>query len=138
MSGRPDVSVPAREWMERAEQDLLAAESLLGRNSRRLLNPICYHAQQAAEKYLKALLLHQGVEFPLTHDLRLLLELVGPLAAPGVNHASVIGLTRYAIQARYPGDWEPIDRREAGRAVATARSVGKAVKAVLDKRPGKR
>jgi HEPN domain-containing protein len=124
--------------MEQAGQDLLAAEALLGRKNQRLSNPICYHAQQAAEKYLKALLLHQGVEFPFTHDLRLLLELVSPQIATGVDHASVIGLTRYAIQARYPGEWEPIDRREAQRAVTTARSVGKAVKAVLDKEPAKR
>jgi hypothetical protein len=35
----------------------------------------------------------------------------------------VIALNRYTIEARYPGDWEPIDETEARAAVGVARTV---------------
>jgi HEPN domain-containing protein len=131
MNERPHDSVSVLDWLEQAEQDLLASESLLEKKNRKLLNPACYHAQQAAEKYLKALLLHLGIKFPFTHDIRLLLELATGRVKLEVDISDMIGLTRYATQARYPGDWEPIDRREATDALAIARQLGNEVKAIL-------
>ena len=49
----------------------------------------------------------------------------------GVHMQAVQPLNRYTIEARYPGDWDPIDRPEADRAVATARSVRETIHASL-------
>jgi len=133
MSERRHDSASALDWLEQADQDLLAAESLLERKNRKLLNPACYHAQQAAEKYLKSLLTQLGIIFPFTHDIRLLLELVIDKADLDVDIGDLVGLTRYATQTRYPGDWEPIDRREATEALETASRLGNEVKASLSK-----
>jgi len=127
MSGPSEQKNLVRQWTEKAEQDLLAAQRLLEAKDGNLNDAVCFHAQQSAEKYLKALLVNLDIEVPYTHDLRLLLELAGPKSRLDLATLPVFGLNRYAIQARYPGDWEPIERPEAEEAVAAARAVRKAV-----------
>jgi HEPN domain-containing protein len=64
---------------------------------------VCFHCQQAAEKYLKALLQEVGVVAPRTHDLEDLLDLLLPYDATLVPLRRVlISLTRYAVDLRYP------------------------------------
>lgn len=55
-----------REWVRDAEQDWQLAVSLLRRKQLPTV-AICFHAQQSAEKYLKALLLSKRLIFPKTH-----------------------------------------------------------------------
>lgn len=55
-------------WVEYAEEDLVMAKSALRRN-KPLTTSSCFHSQQSAEKYLKAMLVSQDIEFPKTHDL---------------------------------------------------------------------
>src|SRR5574337_920168 len=65
---------------------------------------VCFHAQQAAEKALKAVLLSRGIEFPYTHDIKGLLKIAeaGALVIPlAVQQAA--RLTPYAVETRYPG-----------------------------------
>ncbi len=64
---------------------------------------MCFHCQQAAEKYLKALLQESSVGFPKTHDLELLLDLVLP-QAPSLAplRRRLDALTVYAVEYRYP------------------------------------
>ena len=57
-----------RSWIAYAEEDYKAAKTLLGLK-KPLLGAACFHAQQCAEKYLKALLILRNFEFPKTHDL---------------------------------------------------------------------
>lgn len=57
-----------RQWIGKAEQDFAAAEILLG-DATRLAPVIAFHAQQAVEKYLKAVLIRHQVHFPKTHEL---------------------------------------------------------------------
>lgn len=66
-----------RQWLRRAEEDLLVARELMERD-RLSYNPVGLHAQQAAEKFIKALLTLHGVAFPKTHSIRILLELAVP------------------------------------------------------------
>lgn len=127
MSGPSEQNNMVRQWTEKAERDLLAAQRLLDAKDRDLNDAVCFHAQQSAEKYLKALLVGLDIEVPYTHDLRLLLELASPKARLDLATTRVFGLNRYAIQARYPGDWEPIERPEAEEAVVAAHTVRKAV-----------
>lgn len=91
----------AREWLKHAQSDLRLAR--LAMNTEVLSEQVCFHAQQAAEKALKALLLSQCVDFPFTHDLAQLLEVLqsAGIAAPAeVRDAD--SLTPHAVQARYP------------------------------------
>lgn len=63
-----------------------------------------YHAQQAAEKALKAFLTHVGKPFPKTHELSLLLDLVvqvDPALERFREHC--LTLSPYASEFRYPG-----------------------------------
>lgn len=69
----------------------------------------CFHAQQCAEKALKALLIARSIEFPPTHAIERLLDLLSGAAVelpPDVDEAFI--LTQYAVQTRYPGVWEPV------------------------------
>lgn len=94
---------------------------------------VCFHAQQCAEKYLKALLLQAGSESPRTHDLRLLLQRLPADLAVLFRMEDMVELNRYSIEARYPGEWKEISRAEAERAVMLARAVGTAARQLLAK-----
>lgn len=91
------------EWMDHAESDLrLARLAASDPSIRRELG--CFHAQQAAEKAIKALLLSLKIEFPPTHDIEILLRLAED-RLPGVPETvRNAGLLRpYAVETRYPG-----------------------------------
>ena len=127
MSGRPKLVKEVARWTEKAEHDFLAAEHSLELAEQGLTDIVCYHCQQCAEKYLKALLLYRGVAFPRTHDLRLLLDLIPTGLSLGLEREKVIPLNRYVIEGRYPGDWEPITVAEARQALEMADAVRQAV-----------
>ncbi|MEK7704497.1 MAG: HEPN domain-containing protein [Myxococcota bacterium] len=106
------------EWVGKAEGDF----STLERECRVRKNPnydgVCFHAAQCAEKYLKARLCEGGIDFPKTHDLVALLELVLRLEPPWeIFRKDLAILTEYAVSIRYPG--EMADRESA---VAARRS----------------
>lgn len=69
MSVPPETLRVARQWVERAEGDLTNAEYTLTLREKCPLGTVCFHAQQCAEKYLKARLTLLAVPFPRTHDL---------------------------------------------------------------------
>ena len=75
------------KWIEVAKADLAIAGMPLPPGG--MYEQLCFHAQQAAEKSIKAVLLHQGIEFPFTHNLQLLLYLLPP------NICSSRGSERY-------------------------------------------
>ena len=65
------------EWVGKAEDDYRAAEEL-HRSHRRFHDQVCFHCQQSAEKYFKAILEEDRLSVPRTHDLELLLNLLFP------------------------------------------------------------
>lgn len=77
MSGQPELVAEVRRWVEKAEHDLRNAEYVLTLGEDCPTDTVCFHCQQCAEKYLKAILVSRGVAFPKTHDLVLLLNLLG-------------------------------------------------------------
>lgn len=112
-----------RDWLAHAESDLRLAQ-LARRRRDVLLEQACFHAQQAAEKALKAVLLDREIDFPLVHDLEVLLEIAkagGLSLPPELLEADV--LTPYAVETRYPGGEEPVTPAEADRAVRLAGQV---------------
>ena len=83
---------------------------------------ICFHCQPSAEKYLKALLIEGGVPFPRTHRLEDLLLLLAR-SDPSLQQLrrSLVILTRYAVEYRYPD--ENATKREATAALRQARKI---------------
>ena len=128
MSVPPEILHQVSQWVEKAEHDLTAAEHMLTLLKDCPFDTVCFHAQQCAEKYLKGFLISRSVDFPKTHDLVVLLNLAGGSTVLGVDLLSVEPLNRYPVEARYPGDWEPITREEAGEAVKLARKVRETVR----------
>lgn len=122
-----EYAATVKQWVEKAEHDLKNAENTLRLRKDCPFDTVCFHAQQCAEKYLKALLVLKGIEFPKTHDLRILLQRIPSDVVLGLDFNEVLQLNRYTIEARYPGDWEPIGRKEAKEAVAIVRKVRRAV-----------
>jgi len=114
----------AAEWVEKAEGDYATA----GRERRARQSPnydaVCFHAQQAAEKYLKAFLQEHQIVFPRTHNLIELLEFCLPLDQSFEVHRNLLVLLdRYAVRFRYPGETADRDEaREAFTALQTFRT----------------
>src|SRR5215207_3521568 len=93
----------ALEWVKYAEEDLIMAKSAL-RRSQPLTISSCFHSQQCAEKYLKAILVSQNVEFPKTHDLLILNTLCTTAGIfTGFTKEDLGRLSGYAVHTRYPG-----------------------------------
>jgi HEPN domain-containing protein len=128
MSVPPEILSLVRQWVEKAEEDLRTAEHALTLADDCPSGTICFHAQQCAEKYLKALLVLHSAPFPKIHDLLELLPLVPKTVALGLEPADLATVNRYAIEGRYPGDWEPITREDAETAVGVAQKVRGAVR----------
>jgi HEPN domain-containing protein len=108
-----------QEWMRKAESDLRAAEHLL-RLEQEDYFTAAFHAQQAAEKFLKAFLVRHQILFGKTHDIQELLKLAGGPDAPLRRElASAEMLTAFGVEFRYPGG-QVADLETAQKAVAEA------------------
>lgn len=116
-----DPSDP-RAWLARAYSNLRLAEK--ARLEGVMLEDLCFNAQQAAEKALKAVCLFRGLDFPKTHSIVRLLDII---EGSGVNIPEIVKsadiLTQYAVQTRYPGPAEEITREEYQEALALAAKV---------------
>lgn len=111
-------------WFAKADADLQAAEVLLN-TANPLLDIVCYHAQQCAEKYLKGYLIARSVQFKFVHELVYLARLCveqEPEFSEIIDIASK--LQDYATGVRYPDDEldEPTFQ-EAKRAVTCAQEI---------------
>ncbi len=131
MSVPPEVLDIVRQWAEKAEHDLRNAEHTLQLQDDCPFDTVCFHAQQCAEKYLKALLTLHGVHFPRAHDLTELHARLADRCQLNFPLDHLKNLNPYAVEMRYPGLAEPIDRAEAENAVAMARAVRAAVRSHL-------
>jgi len=113
--------IDPREWLNRAKSNLAAAGNVIPDT---YLEDLCFNAQQAAEKAIKAVFIHRGVPFPYVHDLKRLLRL---LARHGVKIPKYVlaaqELTPFAVEARYPGHSPPVTKRQYRRALRIAAGV---------------
>lgn len=92
-----------REWVRKAESDIAVARHLF--KLKPLPNDeICFHSQQAIEKYFKSLLAEAGLPIQKTHDLIILLQqlLPGDATLRGLRRG-LKAISRYAVEYRYPG-----------------------------------
>ena len=110
-----------REWINRARSDLAMAKS---RIARAYLEEHCFHAQQAAEKAIKSVMILRGIDFPYIHDLSRLMSMLrsfGEELPERVLKADV--LTEYAGVLRYPVFDEVVSEEAYEDAVAIAEAV---------------
>jgi HEPN domain-containing protein len=94
----------ATEWVEIAEADFRTATREAAAIEAPNFSAVCFHAQQSAEKYLKALLVEHDIYFPKTHHLPMLAGLLqrAKIDIEGIS-AELPRLTPYGIDVRYPG-----------------------------------
>jgi len=108
------------QWLAKAEGDWRVCHRLSG-DPEPHTEAVAFHAQQAVEKYLKALLTWRQVEFPKTHDIKRLLELIGSCdSGLAESLSNTIDLTAYAVEYRYPGEYPPVTMDDAIKAVEMA------------------
>ncbi len=117
-------------WLRYAEEDLVTAETLLEQPH---LPPrqSCWYAQQSAEKALKAVLIFLEIDFPRTHDLNVLRNLVPESWQLKAAHSDLASLTEWAAEARYPSDMPEATIADASEAVEQARAVWTSVSNAL-------
>ena len=93
-----------QEWVEKAEGDFRTARRELQAERLPNYDAVCFHAQQCAEKYLKARLQEADIPFPKIHNLTLLLDLLLPIEPELEELRSALAtLTTFAVEVRYPG-----------------------------------
>jgi len=125
----PDI---VQSWLEHAKSDLMLGKVALHTKDV-LPEDAAFHAQQCAEKALKALLFSLSIPFPKTHAIEVLLDL---LKEAGLNIPENVDeafeLSQYAVQTRYPGEWEPVTKSEAKHSLDRAAFVLRWVEAQIN------
>jgi HEPN domain-containing protein len=93
-----------QEWIDKAEGDFATAQRELQVQQMPNYDAVCFHAQQCAEKYLKACLQESNIAFNKIHDLSRLLDLLLPVKPNWETlRPKLEVLTAYAVEFRYPG-----------------------------------
>ena len=121
-----------KAWLNKASEDIKIVKILLQHED--LLAGAAYHAQQAAEKALKAFLIHHTRSIKKTHDLTILIEECVKADCSFIQLLTFTDmLNGYCTYARYPDDWFKIDTEEAHQANTAALAIIKFVKQRLPK-----
>ncbi len=113
------------KWLAKALNDLRAAEQLLKAPAPRIVaEAVCFHAQQAVEKLIKAFLTFHEIPFGKTHHLEYLINLASKVEPSFLDlMEDVSKLTPYAVEVRYPDDFYTPTLEEAEEAYKIALSV---------------
>jgi HEPN domain-containing protein len=126
----PDPQI-VHQWVRLAGHDLREAERALAESEDPAYEISCFHAQQAAEKFLKALLAANNVPIPNTHDLVRLASQLPVKSGISVSTEDLAHLTPFAVNSRYPGVDVPETREDAKFALDIACKVRDAVRKIL-------
>jgi HEPN domain-containing protein len=113
----------AQRWLVRADHEIITAQQTLLLLDGPTDTP-CFHAQQAIEKALKALLTANQVAFPRIHDLLRVLDLTLALMPDlDIYRKQFADMETYAVDMRYPGLGFDPSREEALAALDLSREV---------------
>jgi HEPN domain-containing protein len=94
-----------KNWLFRANEDISVINSLVDSGIENYTSTICFHAHQAAEKYLKAFLVFHEVDFPRTHDLDYLMLECRKINNKAFMDINLKSLTDFGVSIRYPDDF---------------------------------
>jgi len=119
MHPNEETILKVKKWITYAEEDLQLAKHSLTLESSCPFRLTAYHAQQCAEKYLKAFLVFQQIDFPYTHSITRLLEICSQVINTNeLTEAEM--LSPFAITTRYPVEDEEVTKEEALQAIRIA------------------
>lgn len=100
------------KWLIKTDNDLKIAEHELSLpQEETIIDAVCFHCQQAVEKYLKAFLIYHKIEFKRTHDIEHLLNLCVSIDKNFAN-IEVKNLSYFGVDIRYPDDFYVPDMEE--------------------------
>jgi HEPN domain-containing protein len=117
------------KWVRKAEADLVGARKLV-QQKEPLHDLVCFHCQQSAEKYLKAMVQESGLAVPRIHDLGALLLALLPRDGTLLSlRRKLLSLNKYSVEIRYPD--KSASKREAVAAVRNAEKIRRDVRARL-------
>ena len=123
------------EWLAKADGDLRTAHREAAAKEWPNCDAACFHAQQCAEKAIKARMVEAALAFPRIRDLEALLDLVLPLEPAWEElRDGLRQLTSMAVEVRYPGvsadaeDAEPCHSRGRTRQTTCQRRLGRVTK----------
>jgi len=133
-----EIKEISKSWLKKAKEDLIAAETLLDSSDERLeflTASIGFHSQQCVEKCLKAILTFNQIDFKRSHDIHYLLNLcedkIDSDSFREIDENADV-LNDFAVNARYPGDYEDFDIDESKQAFQIARTAFAVVKDIID------
>jgi len=122
-----------KEWVDKAESDFDAADLTLHGREAPIVDAVCFHSQQCAEKYLKAFLQEHRLRFERQHELNVLLDLCVPLDGEFETLRDTLqSLEHYAVLIRYPGLIVPVEMAE--QAFSAAERVRKFIRRKMGQR----
>ena len=102
-----------KKWINKADKDLEIAKLVFDSQPETFSDIVCFHCQQAAEKYLKGLLTSLSIEFKKTHNLIYLLDLLSKeINIEDKHYEKAEILEDYAVEARYPMPEENVIKKE--------------------------
>jgi HEPN domain-containing protein len=110
-----------RQWMLKADEDLIVVDRLTD-GQMIATSSICFHCQQAAEKYLKAFLIFHGIEIRKTHNIEFLLSECSDIE-PLFNKIEPKNLSDFGVDVRYPGDMYIPDDLEVRDSITIVRQI---------------
>jgi HEPN domain-containing protein len=124
------MKATVQEWIDKAEGDFETASREINVPAHPNYDAVCFHAQQCAEKYLKAAIIDKEKEFPRTHDLLMLLDILLPHEpALEVFRSDLTALSAIGIEVRYPGTCA--DQEDAAVAIKTAEAIRTAMRRIF-------
>ncbi len=119
------------QWLQKARNDIITAEHESERSDQ-VTDTICFHAQQAVEKYLKLFLIFHGNEPEKTHSISFLLEKCRKINPLFSNLEDVAYLSDYAVSLRYPDNFYIPGADEAKKALENAKKVNDLVLSLIN------
>lgn len=122
----PEYMIDTRRWLKYAQEDLHTAQVIIG-DATIAYRHVCWLAQQCAEKAIKAILIYLQIEFHRIHDLDALRNLAPEDWLVRTKFPDLAILTEWAVEARYPGDWQEASESDARFAVQQAADILDAV-----------
>ena len=131
----PDNIPPGspQDWLRYALADLKMARYPLPKDE--LYQILCFHAQQAAEKSVKAVLIKQGIEWPRTHRLKVLIDLLPDGIHKTPELAEADRLTPYAVTLRYPSIRDECTEKDYLEAMRIAEKIYSWAKIIMETNP---
>ena len=121
-----------REWVYEGNNDLGLAEFVIENNGK-YYDLVCFHCQQAAEKYLKAYIIYLQLYYRKVHDLTYLLNVIKrkkEIPKKLIKKAEM--LEEYAIDSRYPDHWHDPTLNETEECIEAAKMFKEFIKPVFD------